>query len=130
MIISHDNPVENTKCPLHKDVYWQGKQWVASRFGVEKRDGSYYIEADLLYKDNRAYELGWMNHMRQKQWCDLDDFATALLMSLAFSDPEKLNYDNEGVAYAEDILLDLEQAKKDREDSRRLAGEYFGLQVP
>jgi hypothetical protein len=61
--------------PLTKPIHWQGRQWAVTAYGIEKRDGTYVIEADR-YEDTLC---GWVNHMAvTKDWVDLDDFAEAL----------------------------------------------------
>jgi hypothetical protein len=52
-------------------IIWQGSQWVVTTFGVEARDGRYRIRKDRLGEEY------WLDHMREKEWCE-DDFAEAL----------------------------------------------------
>ena len=69
------SPVENLGEPL-SDVWWQGRQWLVTGYGIEARDGRYQIEAELLR------EKYWLDHMREKGWVDMDDFATAWFVAL------------------------------------------------
>jgi len=57
-------------------VYWKGRQWAATRFGVQARDGSYSIDRKRLWEDEDQY--GWIMHMAEKDWVNLEDFAEAL----------------------------------------------------
>lgn len=85
LIASATEPV-----PLRGDaldeVWWQGRQWAMTSFGLERRDGTYPIEADRLYE--RPYHDGylawcWPLHMAGKCWIDIHDFCTAFAVALA-----------------------------------------------
>ena len=69
------NPVQNRGDRLTK-VYWKGRQWAATKFGVQCRDGSYSIPRKRLWEDEDTH--GWVLHMAEKEWVDLEDFAEAL----------------------------------------------------
>jgi hypothetical protein len=74
-------PVQVRGEPLH-EIWWRGRQWVVTAYGVEALDGSYHFEAKRLaeeLKDTHPY--GWPAHMSGKTWVDLDDFATAWLVA-------------------------------------------------
>jgi hypothetical protein len=62
---------------LSKPIYWQGRQWAVTPFGVECRDGNYHIEAERIWDGDDEYG-GWVMHMSTKNWVDLEDFAEAL----------------------------------------------------
>jgi hypothetical protein len=57
-------------------VIWQGRQWAATTFGLEARDGCYFIQADRLWENEEQY--GWVRHLASKTWVDLDDLAEAV----------------------------------------------------
>src|SRR5262249_27026693 len=57
-------------------IYWKGRQWAATKFGVQCRDGSYSIDRRRLWEDEERG--GWVMHMAEKDWVDLEDFAEAL----------------------------------------------------
>ena len=71
--------------PLSEPVYWRGRQWAATAYGVEALDGSYTIEGERLWEDDFqpwtvGHEgLGWVAHMAEKVWVDVADFRNALL---------------------------------------------------
>jgi hypothetical protein len=69
------NRVENRGERLHK-IIWQGRQWAATKYGVECRDGGYAIERARLWEEDESYS--WVMHMAGKGWVDLKDFAEAL----------------------------------------------------
>jgi hypothetical protein len=75
------NRVENRGERLHK-IIWQGRQWAATKYGVECRDGSYAIERARLWEEDESYS--WVRHMAEKDWVDLKDFAEALRVARIF----------------------------------------------
>jgi hypothetical protein len=64
-------------------IYWQGRQWAATKYGVECRDGSYAIERTRLWEEEDQY--GWILHMAEKDWVELEDFAEALRVARMFN---------------------------------------------
>lgn len=73
------------------EVWWQGRQWAVTSYGIECRDGTYVIEAKRLLEDRPEYS--WPEHICEKMWVDQDDFCTAWLVALALhgvkaNDPE------------------------------------------
>lgn len=61
---------------LAEPVIWKGHQWAVTAWGIEARDGKYPIEGKRVWEDNHGH--GWIDHMAEKSWVDLDDFAEAL----------------------------------------------------
>jgi hypothetical protein len=54
---------------LSRPIYWQGRQWAVTGYGVERRDGRYAIDATRLWEQDESY--GWVRHMAGKKWVDL-----------------------------------------------------------
>ena len=68
------------------DIWVQGRQWAVTTYGIERRDGRYYIEAARLgrrFKSNALEVPEWMMYMGTKDWCDIEDFAAIFLAALA-----------------------------------------------
>jgi hypothetical protein len=65
--------------PRSKPVYWMGRQWAVTSYGVEARDGTYPIEARRIWEDNEGW--GWVHQMEEKNWVDLPDFVEALRLA-------------------------------------------------
>jgi hypothetical protein len=63
------------------DLWWQGRQWAVTSFGLECRDGTYYIDAHRLAEDIDTH--GWPAHVSEKNWVDVEDFLTAWLVALS-----------------------------------------------
>jgi hypothetical protein len=83
-MIKHDE-AETKVCGerLH-EIWWQGRQWAVTEFGIECRDGSYPIEAKRLCEEHRQeHPYSWIAHVGAKTWVDVDDFATAFFVACA-----------------------------------------------
>lgn len=63
---------------LHK-VIWCGRQWAVTEYGLECRDGTYAIEKDRLWENEK--EHGWVRQMAGKNWTDMMDFIEALRLA-------------------------------------------------
>jgi hypothetical protein len=70
------NPVRCRGEPLCEPIYWQGRQWAVTAFGIECRDGCYVIKKSRVWENEDRH--GWIMHMAGKNWADLEDFAEAL----------------------------------------------------
>jgi hypothetical protein len=54
--------------PLHRDIYWVGRQWAVTGYGMQAIDqrlnGIFDIEVSRLWEDSlaeRMYALQWLN---------------------------------------------------------------------
>lgn len=68
------------------EIWWRGRQWAVTSFGVECLDGTYAFEAKRLAEGcskGDSPQASWIVHMAEKSWVDLDDFATAWLVALS-----------------------------------------------
>jgi hypothetical protein len=68
-------------------IIWQGRQWAVTSDGLECRDGTYAIEKDRLWEDEKDW--GWVNHMAEKNWIDIIDFAEALRIARGHHAPHR-----------------------------------------
>jgi hypothetical protein len=61
---------------LHRDIYWVGKQWAVTGYGIQacdqKKKGQFDIEASRLWKD------GVLESLRAEPWLNREDFDKAL----------------------------------------------------
>lgn len=82
--IKHDtSSLEVTGEPLD-EVWWQGRQWAVTTYGIERRDGTYAIEADRLAEDDIVPGVpDWPQHLAEKRDTDLADFLTAYVVAVA-----------------------------------------------
>jgi len=64
---------------LHPDIYWLGRQWAVTGFGIQaidqKRQGQYDVELA------RVGEEGLAAPLREFDWFDADDFEQAVLQA-------------------------------------------------
>jgi hypothetical protein len=61
------------------EIWWSGRQWAVTAFGIEALDGTYVIEKDRLLE--KLSVLSWAEHVGNKLWVDDDDFVTARLVA-------------------------------------------------
>jgi hypothetical protein len=61
---------------LHRDIYWVGKQWAVTGYGIQacdqKKKGKFDIEASRLWED------GVLESLRAEPWLNHADFDKAL----------------------------------------------------
>ena len=61
---------------LHRDIYWVGKQWAVTGYGIQacdqKQKGKFDIEASRLWED------GVLESIRAEPWLNREDFDKAL----------------------------------------------------
>jgi hypothetical protein len=61
---------------LHRDIYWVGKQWAVTGYGIQacdqKQKGKFDIEAGRIWED------GVLESMRAEKWLNADDFDKAI----------------------------------------------------
>ena len=61
---------------LHRDIYWVGKQWAVTGYGIQacdqKKKGQFDIEASRLWVD------GVLESLRAEPWLNREDFDKAL----------------------------------------------------
>ena len=75
------SPVKVSGEPLHA-ILWRGRQWAVTAYGIEALDGGYAIKANRLREDFGSGFHEWPAHMSEKDWVDVDDFATAWMVAL------------------------------------------------
>jgi len=64
---------------LTEPVYWTGRQWAVTAFGIEARNGTYPIPKDRVWEECNGD--GWIEHMAEKAWVDMPDFTEALRLA-------------------------------------------------
>ena len=78
--------IADNEVPLHgeglSEIWWRGKQWAATQYGIECLDGTYTIEKASLLKGNPDIQAMLPNHMSEKEWVDIDEFTTAWMIGL------------------------------------------------
>lgn len=91
----NERPLETTEPPAYESkevvrvtgealaepIYWTGRQWAVTAYGIEARDGKYFIAGNRAWEDTSGH--GWIEHMAEKEWVDMDDFTEALRLARA-----------------------------------------------
>jgi hypothetical protein len=61
---------------LHRDIYWVGRQWAVTGYGIQacdqKQKNKFDIEASRLWED------GVLESMRALKWLNIEDFDKAV----------------------------------------------------
>jgi len=61
---------------LHREIYWVGRQWAVTGYGIQacdqKQKSKFDIEASRLWED------GVLDGMRALEWLNLEDFEKAV----------------------------------------------------
>jgi hypothetical protein len=61
---------------LHRDIYWVGRQWAVTGYGIQacnqKQKSKFDIEASRLWED------GALENLRAEAWLNQEDFDKAL----------------------------------------------------
>ena len=62
--------------PLHRDIYWVGRQWAVTGYGIQacdqKQKGQFDIEGSRLWED------GVLDSVRALKWLNAEDFEKAV----------------------------------------------------
>ena len=75
---------------LSRPVYWQGRQWAVTGYGLEtvSEPYHYFFEKARLGSldegDREEPEFSSLRHIMSKTWCDVDDLAEAFRQAIAF----------------------------------------------
>jgi hypothetical protein len=80
-IIACSDHVELRSEPLD-EIWWQGRQWAVTSYGLECRDGTYAIEAHRLW-ERGCGDWPWPMQISGKGWEDIHDFCTAFIIALS-----------------------------------------------
>ena len=84
---------------LHRDIFWVGRQWAVTGFGVQAVDqrlkGAFDLEATKLWEDDLP------QRMRALAWLNAEDFSKALELARArFPEPPR----KKGLPLVESVL--------------------------
>lgn len=67
--------------PLHRDIFWVGRQWAVTGYGMQavnqKRHGDFDIEA------SRIWDEGVLEILRAQEWFNAEDFSKGLAVARA-----------------------------------------------
>jgi hypothetical protein len=64
---------------LHRDIFWVGRQWAVTGYGIQacdqKQKGKFDIEASRLWED------GVLDGLRAEKWLNAEDLENALAVA-------------------------------------------------
>jgi len=73
---------------LHRDIYWVGRQWAVTGFGVQAVDQRLQGAFDI--KSSQVWDEGLQARTRAHAWVNAEDFDKALVMARQrFPEPER-----------------------------------------
>jgi hypothetical protein len=61
---------------LHREIYWVGRQWAVTGYGIQACDQKQKSEFDI--EASRLWEDGVLEGMRALKWLNIEDFEKAL----------------------------------------------------
>src|SRR5262249_129412 len=53
---------------LSQPVYWRGRQWAVTAYGIECRERPYFFEHSRIWEDEGRH--GWVRQLASKNWVD------------------------------------------------------------
>jgi hypothetical protein len=66
----------NFAMALHRDIYWVGRQWAVTGYGVQACDQKQKGQFDI--EGSRLWEAGVQENLRAQKWLNAEDFEKAL----------------------------------------------------
>jgi hypothetical protein len=76
---------------LHRDIFWLGRQWAVTGYGIQavnqKLGQKFDVEASRIFEDGLA------GRMQPEPWFDSEDFAEALRVARKhFQEPQIISW--------------------------------------
>ena len=62
--------------PLHRDIYWVGRQWAVTGYGIQACDQKQKSQFDI--EGSRMWEDGVLDSVRALEWLKSEDFEKAV----------------------------------------------------
>jgi len=66
---------------LHRDIYWVGRQWAVTGYGLQAVDQRLKSKFDI--EVSRLWEGGLLESLQSERWLNIEDFSTGLSMARA-----------------------------------------------
>lgn len=64
---------------LHRDIYWVGRQWAVTGYGIQACNQKQRAQFDI--EGSRLWEDGVLEKIRAEAWLNLEDFEKALAVA-------------------------------------------------
>jgi hypothetical protein len=111
---------------LHRDIFWVGRQWAVTGFGIQacdqKQKGQFDIEASRLWEDSA------LESVRALKWLNSDDFEKAV--SVARKHYPEAPRTNPPPEEPVSPAIDVVAPESPRPASRKLGGEVRARFLP
>ncbi len=75
---------------LHRDVYWLGKQWAVTGYGIQAVSKKFGMRFDI--EAARIWEDDLEDALASEPWFDADDFRQALAVARKRSQESPLSF--------------------------------------
>jgi hypothetical protein len=114
---------------LHRDIYWVGRQWAVTGYGIQacnqKQKGKFDIKASELWED------GVLESIRAETWLNVEDFEKALAVARKHypEPPGKTAFSTQGVRGPENAGLRETSSIEAQAEVPRPAPQKFELRV-
>jgi hypothetical protein len=66
---------------LHRDIYWVGRQWAVTGYGMQVIDQKLHGKFDI--EASRIWEGGLAESLHGEKWFNLEDFSKGLVLARA-----------------------------------------------
>jgi hypothetical protein len=66
---------------LHRDIYWLGRQWAVTGYGMQAIDQKQKSDFDI--EASRLWEHGLLENLQAQPWFNPDDFSKGLAVARA-----------------------------------------------
>jgi hypothetical protein len=105
---------------LHRDIYWVGRQWAVTGYGIQACDQKQKAQFDI--EAARIWEDGVLETMRAQKWLNIEDFSKAVSVARArYPEPPQK------VAPLPKSVLDSVEAVASERDLKETSRQETGL---
>jgi hypothetical protein len=95
---------------LHRDIYWVGKQWAVTGYGIQACNQKQRSQFDIA--GSRLWDAGVQDAIRAEKWVNADDFEKAVAVARRYfpeppreaSPPEERLLPSGGVSASDQIV--------------------------
>jgi hypothetical protein len=91
---------------LHRDIYWVGRQWAVTGYGIQACDQKQKSKFDI--ESGRLWEDGVLEDMRELKWLNTEDFDKAISVARKYY-PEPAASPGKIVALPAESVPDLKE---------------------
>jgi len=116
---------------LHRDIYWVGKQWAVTGYGIQAVDQKQKSKFDI--EASRLWEEGLLESVRAEVWLNIGDFEKAVSVARKHfpEPPRKAAPLEEKAAPLEEIVSGLKETspKESPMEPPTPVGQKFDMRI-